>query len=130
MAEVKLAYCTLGGWMKFQNANLRENQIQEPDGNHPMTPDCVSYDPKGVGQPVITMFQGITPPFGAALAKDQVQNVLYEMTVQKLAFKRQSVNKMWLRALGNFIEWFTTKGFLFLILIAIGGVVIMSLFGG
>ena len=107
---MKLIYLSVDGTATIENHKIRTRQIEMPDGNHPITNDSVWQDTKRRGPPVMIIVQGVTGPYGASMAKEDIYSVVYEMKSDEINFRPQSISKMWHRALARFFSWFLIYG--------------------
>lgn len=105
-----IQYFTVDGRCKIEKSNVNARYIEMPDGDHPITNDSVWQDDKRTRQPILCIFEGVTPPLGADMSAEDIESLLTEIELIKLGFKKASVSKMWWRALERVMDFIVKKG--------------------
>lgn len=106
---MKLIYLTVDGRELTENWKVNSRILEEPDGYHPVTNDSVWQDSKRLRPPRMIIIQGVTPPFGAIMAHEDMKAILKEKIIAEHGFKHPSVSKIWVRWISNIIDWVITR---------------------
>ncbi len=110
-----LLYLTVDGRAIVEKTRINQRLFEMPDGYHPLTNDSVWQDSKRQIDPIVVVIQGVTPPYGAQMARNDILSMLYEIDVAEHSLGKQNVSKIWWRALVRLGEWLWKKGIYLLI---------------
>jgi hypothetical protein len=127
---MKLIYLTVDGQEKVENWKPRARFVEEPDGYHPVTNDSVWQHDSRRYPARMVLVQGVTPPFGAKMAHEDMKNMLNEKLLAEHGFRKQVVSKMFWRMLSNAADWLIKYGIMLAIVALVVGTVAYSFIGG
>jgi len=126
---MKLIYWTVDGREIIENWKVNSRILEEPDGYHPVTNDSVWQDSKRRLPARMMITQGVTPPFGAKMAHEDMKAILTEKIIAEHGFKHPVISKRWMRAFSNAMDWFGAK-LPYIFLFAIIGYALVAYFQG
>ena len=125
-----IQYYRVDGTMKVERTKLNARYIEMPDGAHPVTHDSVYQDDKRTRQPILCIFEGVTPPLGADMTEEDLSSMMTEIELIKLSYKKPSFSKLWMRLFSQAFEWLFKRGAPIALFGFIAFVVMDSYFGG
>lgn len=85
----------------IEKARVNTRFLELPDGYHPLTNDSVWQDDKRRQQPILVVFDGCLGPLGADMTEEDIKTLLTEIEMIKLAFKKPTISRMWMRWLSK-----------------------------
>lgn len=125
-----IQYFTVDGRCIITKSNVNARYIELPDGYHPISNDSVWQDDKRMRQPILSIFEGVTPPLGADMSEEDLKNLMREIELIKLGFKKPSVSKMWMRLLAQIGQVIWKYGAMAFIAVFIGYFLVQAMIGG
>lgn len=122
-----LRYITQDGRMIEEKTRINERYIEERDGLHPMTNDCVFQDGQRRKDNSILIAEGVTTPIFSKLGHQDMENFFREYVVAESKFKQPTISKIWKRTFLAISDWIMSYGIYLGVVVLILGSIVATL---